>query len=176
MPLFEFPFSCEEAYTDNGDGYFMGVLSIPTSIPPLNVPEKFLEFGEIETRTEGTIVYSGEASVGIIIDIHATGPVTGLAISNINTQETMIFDSAKLTTLTGSGIIALDDIIISTIKGNKYVILQRAGVQTNIFNCINRDADWFQLSKGINMFGYTATTGIENLQFKIENQIAYEGV
>jgi len=78
--------------------------------------------------------------------------------------------------MTGSGIIYGDDIIISTIKGKKSVTLLRGGMPFNILNCLDKNADWFQLSKGTNIFAYTALEGSENLQFTVENRIAYEGV
>ena len=43
-------------------------------------------------------------------------------------------------------------------------------------NCLDKNADWFQLAKGDNIFAYTAEYGSTNLQFKIENRIVYEGV
>lgn len=52
----------------------------------------------------------------------------------------------------------------------------RNGKTTNILNCLDKNADWFQLAKGDNIFAYTAEYGSTNLQFKIENRIVYEGV
>lgn len=54
--------------------------------------------------------------------------------------------------------------------------LLRNGKTTNILNCLDKNADWFQLAKGDNIFAYTAEYGSTNLQFKIENRIVYEGV
>ena len=84
--------------------------------------------------------------------------------------------NSKIAALTGSGIIAGDDIIISTVRGNKYISLLREGIYTNILNALDKESDWFQLTKGDNIFAYTADEGAENLQFKIENRIIYEGV
>ena len=88
----------------------------------------------------------------------------------------MSIDTEKLARITGSGIIAGDDIIISTVKRNKSIYLLRNGIRTNILNCLDRDADWFQLSKGDNLFAYTVEDGLENLQFRIENRTIFEGV
>jgi hypothetical protein len=41
---------------------------------------------------------------------------------------------------------------------------------------LTKDTDWFQLAKGDNVFAYVAEEGIQNLQFKIENQTVYEGI
>lgn len=138
--------------------------------------EDLINIGEIITNQERTVYYIGDAEIGINIYIHALGEVTNLTIYNSLTRETMEIDTTKLVSLTGSGIISGDDIFISTTRGNKYIQLLRDGVYINILNCLNRDASWFQLSKGDNLFLFTADTGITNLQFRIENQIVYEGV
>jgi hypothetical protein len=88
----------------------------------------------------------------------------------------MKINTDKLLALTGSVIIAGDDIIISTVKGNKYITLLRDGVYINILNCLDKNVDWLQLSKGDNVFAFTAETGNAVLQFRIENQTVYEGV
>lgn len=138
--------------------------------------ECLLEIGTIQNRTEKVVIYDGDSEIGITITIHAVGEASKIAIYNTGTREIMRIDTDKLSMFTGSGIIAGDDIIISTVKGSKSITLQREGKTTNILNCLERNPDWFQLAKGDNIFAYTAESGSSNLQFKIENQIAYEGV
>lgn len=151
-PLFEFEFSNE------------------------SLDEPLLEFGSIENETEKTIYYDGDSEVGITITIHAIGEAGSITIYNTGTREMMKIDADKIKTLTGSGIIAGDDIIITTVRGNKTVGLLRNGKYTNILNALDKTSDWFQLTKGENIFAYTAEYGSENLQFMIENQVIYEGV
>lgn len=151
-PLFEFPFSNE------------------------SLTECLLEIGVIQNQTEKVIVYNGDAEIGVTITIHAVGEAGTITIYNTGTREIMRIDANKLETFTGSGIIAGDDIVICTVKGSKSITLQRAGKSTNILNCLDKDADWFQLAKGDNVFAYTAESGSSNLQFRIENRIIYEGV
>ena len=88
----------------------------------------------------------------------------------------MTLDTDKLATITGSGIVAGDEITISTIKGDKYIKLLREGKEYNILNIMDKNADWFQLAKGDNIFTYVATYGAANLQFRILNKVAFEGV
>lgn len=156
---------------------FAGVedtLEFPFSNESLN--DNFLEFGLIQYSKEKVIRYDGDAEVGIVITIHAIGDASNLVIHNTKTRETMSIDSAKLEQLTGLGIIKGDEIVISTVKGDKYITLLRDGVYTNILNALTRDSDWFYLTKGDNIFAYTADEGATNLLFKIENRIVYEGV
>lgn len=151
-PLFEFPF-CNDSLTEN-----------------------LLEMSVIRNKQENVVVYSGDAEVGITITIHAIGSASKITIYNVTTRGIMRIDTDKIEKLTGFGIIAGDDIIINTAKGHKSIVLVRAGVTTNILNCLEKGSEWFQLSKGDNIFAYVAETGNENLQFQIENRIVYEGV
>lgn len=151
-PLFEFPFENESLVTN------------------------LLEMGEIQNLAEQVITYDGDAEIGVTIIINAIGDATNVTIYNAGTREVMQIDTDKLAALTGEGIVAGDEITIKTTKGDKSITLLRGGVTTNILNCLYKNADWFQLVKGDNVFVYTAETGNGNLQFRIENRVIYEGV
>lgn len=151
-PMFEFPFSNE------------------------SLTEPLLVFGEIQIKTEGVITYTGDSEIGVMIYIHAIGPAEHINIYNTETREVMTIDTVKLEKLTGRGLIAGDDIIINTLKGEKSIILVRSGVSYNILNCLDKNTDWFTLVKGDNIFAFTADSGVTNLQFRIENKVIYEGV
>lgn len=138
--------------------------------------DDLLVFGEISLLKSQNILYKGDADIGINIYLHAIGEVTNVVLYNSLTNEVMRIDTDKLETFTGYPIIASDDIVISTMVGNKSITLIRDGLSINILNCLNRDADWFRLSYGDNVFAFDAETGAENIQLRIENQIRYEGV
>jgi len=141
-----------------------------------SLTENLIEMGVVITNQEQTIYYQGDSEIGVVIYIHAMGNVTNLTIYNSGTREVMKIDTTRLVLLTGFGIIAGDDILISTVRGNKFIQLLRNGIYINILNCLDKDANWFQLTKGDNVFSFTAATGITSLQFRIENQTVYEGV
>jgi hypothetical protein len=151
-PIFEFPFSNE------------------------SLKEDLIEFGSIENRTEGDVYYEGDTEIGITINIHAVGEAKGLTIYNTGTREIMKIDDNKLEAIMGSGIEAGDEITITTSKGQKGISILRDGKTTNILNALAKPITWFQLSKGDNMFVYTADEGLTNLQFSITNKTIYEGV
>ncbi len=153
-PMFEFPFGNES----------------------LTVP--LLEFSAITAYTTKTINYPGDAEVGMVMNIHAVGAVENIVIYKLEPTpvETIEIDTDRLLAMTGEGLHFGDDIFISTVKGNKYAILVRDGVTFNILNCLAKYPDWIQLSRGDNIFIYDAEVGIGNLQFKIESQVAYEGI
>lgn len=151
-PNFEFPFSNESLTGDK------------------------IEFGIIERRKENVVYYDGDAEQGITITIEAIGTVKNLTIYNVRTREKMAISHDELVSFTGSGIVNGDTITISTVKGHKSIELLRDGVTTNILNCIGKDDDWFMLSKGDNIFGYTADEGSDYLDFKINYSSLYEGI
>lgn len=151
-PLFEFPFSNESSAED------------------------LILFGNVKDKTEDIIGYPGDVDVGVVMTIVSTGTVRNVYIFNVHTREKMFIDTTRLETLTGHVIIEGDIIEISTVVGNKYITLLRDGIITNILNCLSRDSDWPRLTKGNNVFAYSADDGISYLQFTIANNILYEGV
>lgn len=132
-----------------------------------SLDESRLEMGRINNYTEQNVFYSGDMGIGVNILIHAVGPVSNISIYNTQTREAM-----KLNLELISG----DDLMISTIKGAKQVILLRAGNFINAVNYLDKTSDWFELSKGDNVFTYLADSGVENLQFVVQNQVRYEGI
>ena len=151
-PLFEFPFSNE------------------------SLTENLIEFSEVRDQIDRNIIYTGDFEIGVTIHIRASGEASDITIYNITANESMYIDTDALATLTGSGIVEGDEIVICTVKGNKSASLIRNGQSTNILNCIDKNSSWFQISKGINTFAYTVSTGSNNLQVEIENRVLYEGI
>ena len=149
---FEFPFS-NESLTDN-----------------------LIEFGIMRRDTSKNIHYIGEIETGCTITIHALGDVGSITIYNTQTKERMFLDANKLEALTGSPLKYSDTLIINTNRNKKSVRLLRDGVYTNVLNIIARNSDWFKIAQGDNLFAYTATDGLYNIQFKVENRIAYGGI
>lgn len=152
-PMFEFPFSNE------------------------SLTEKLINFGEIRNSFEETFYYYGEVETGFTIRIHALGDIGDVTIYNADDASKFItIDSDKLESLTGSSLIAGDDIVISTVKGHKSAQLIRNAVTTNILNCLGRNLTWFELMQGENKFAYTTSEGSANLQLTIEVQNLFQGV
>ena len=151
-PAFEFPFSNE------------------------STTENLMEFSIVHTTVEQLVNYTGDADIGVTITITAIGEASNIAIYNTGTRETMRLDTGKIKDITGSGINSGDEIVICTVKGRKSITLTRNGVTTNILNCLDKASDWFSITRGENIFAYTAESGSTNLMFKINHQVVYEGV
>lgn len=164
---------------------FSGTLALfqfPFSNP--HTTTKLIQMGELTKFTQLAIRNDGDAAIGMTIFMYAQNVVSGeIMIANLLTRELMYLYTSKLRDIVGpidgvdtDDLVFGDEIIISTIKGNKFAILQRAGNYYNIINALNRDADWFQLEQGNNQMGYMATNGYLDLDFRIETRPAYEGV
>ena len=172
---------CPDPYFYAGEGdtitMFSGIVSL-FHFPFTNesVSEKTLVMGQIVLLQANTVYYTGDADIGITIEIHAIGPAHNIVVYDLKTNEQMFIDSDKLAALTGSDIVYGDTITICTVQGNKSVTLLRNGTKTNILNCVDRRANWFKVHKGDNDFAYRADSGAENLQFIIYNKVIYEGV
>lgn len=149
---FEFPFSNESLVT------------------PL------LEMSILIFNTTKSVVYTGDASIGFIIHIHASGSANNVVITETATLNTISLDSSKIIAITGTDISAGDDIYVSTVKGDKYAILIRGSTTYNIINALGPDPTWFTLSKGDNIFAFSADSGLSYLQFEIITEVAYEGI
>lgn len=168
-PLFHFPFNnTHEIETTSSDPETYGEKTRITKQP--------MVMGNIFTLTQATIEYNGDSDVGVIFTLHALGTVKNVSLYNIDTRGYMYIDTDKLAQLTGKGFVAGDDIIINTNTGYKSVTLLRDGHETNILNCINRDADWFRLVKGSNRIAFSAEEGNENIIMTSYNDIIYEGI
>lgn len=151
-PWFEFPFSNEHVRT------------------------KMIEFGIINPDNRAIITYKGDIDVGFKLTVHCNGPVTNLTLYNVRTQERIPIDTAKVKTITGSAIGDADEIIISTETGSKSAYLLRYGRYYNILAAIDRDADWFKISAGDNLFSFSATSGANNIDLYLTYHDAYGGV
>lgn len=141
-----------------------------------SLTESLLEFGNIENLSEKNIIYDGDVEVGVNITINATGNIGDINIYNSTTREIMKINSNIIKDITGSSIIKGDEIIISTTKNNHKISLIRNGIYINILNALDRNSDWIKLIKGDNIFAYSVSSGAENIEFKIEYRLLYEGV
>lgn len=153
---FEFPFSNEDT---------------------LDTTNPHIEFGKIVVKAENLVRYEGDAESGVQIRIAASATVKNITIYNVDTRGTMHIYHDKLVALTGSGIVKGDEIIITTDKGSRSVTLLRNGKSTNILNAIDpRNDEWFSLTKGDNIFAYTADEGSDYLMFVVDHTTLYEGI
>lgn len=162
---------------ENGRTIFSGIqpgFEFPFSNESLTDP--LLEFGQIWLDVSAILEYKGTVDTGILITIHAFGEAEGIRLYNVETKERIIIDTNKIEAITGTKYHKFDDIIISTVKGDRYCRLLRNGEYTNIIAAMSRDSDWFQISNGDNVFGFDASSGAENISVTFSYKNTYAGV
>lgn len=113
-------------------------------------------FGNYTQALEQLLQYEGDVQIGALFTINIYGALRNFRIYNIDTRTYMTFDDEKINALTGAYLQDGDLIELNTIKGNKYVRLKRGNEYYSLLNCINNDADWFQLNVGDNIYTYLA--------------------
>ncbi len=138
--------------------------------------ENLIVFSEIRGQNTENIVYNGDVETGFICTVHAIGPATMVTLYDLSSQEQFKINTDILMLLVPGGLLGGDDIIISTVPGDKYVRHMRNGFLTNIINAIDKTSDWATLSKGDNLFAYDAATGRDNIYLYIQVREAYAGI
>lgn len=141
-----------------------------------SLTENMLEMGTILNENTKVVTYKGDAEVGITIRSIVTGEVKGISFFNVDTRESMLIDTDKIASITGTALSEGDEIVINTGKNEKSIVLIRDGTYINILNCLDKSASWFMLTKGDNVFAYTCEVGQLNLKVTISHKVIYEGV
>ena len=143
-----------------------------------SLSEDLTEFGIISIDVSTSLVdYKGEIETGCIFRIKCRGSVEGINLYNAVTGESMSIDDSKLdSTVFPNGIINGDMIEICTIRGNKSATITREGTTYNIINALGMNPNWFQIYQGDNIFAFTATSGVNNIEIEILYEEAYEGI
>lgn len=135
-----------------------------------------IEFGTIFINTAQSVIYTGDEPTGIIMYINFLGSVSGLTVYNASLSQQMAFDNGKTIAILGSNFQTGDQLIISTIKGQKYIHAIRGGITYNLLNALNTGATWFTIERGDNVYTYTASVGLSNIQASVEHRVIYKGL
>ncbi len=109
----------------------------------------------------------GDVKTGIKIEFRALGVVETPKLLNVNTGE---FIQINMTMAAG------DIITVNTGYGEKDVSLYRGGETSDAFRYIDVDSSYMQLAVGDNLFRYSASSGLDNLEVSIYHDDLYLGV
>lgn len=151
--MFEFPFSNE------------------------SLDDKLINFGEISMDTRYLINYQGDVSVGFKMQFSfRSSELHNIYLYNMDTRERLNIYTDQIEALTGTPLMASDEIVLSTKSGEKGCYLVRNGVATNALSVVGKNSDWFKLSKGNNVFAFASDYGAENIDIDITYQNAYYGI
>lgn len=169
------PFFYEHDITEIAFAGVIPLFQFPFQNASLTSP--LIEFGEIRDDNRTTLHYKGDADTGVQITIHVvSGTAEDIVLWNVDTRERMRIDTTKIESVTGVKLSQGDDIEINTKIGQKSIRLLHNGKYWNIISCINKDADWFQLTAGANRFTFTAKEGEKSLKVTFRYRNAYGGI
>lgn len=164
VPLFAFPFPYTQdhvPYHETISEQFVGARVV---------------FSEVQTFSETTVNYVGDAETGMEITFRAlANDIGNITIYNRETQEGMTIDANKISSYTGQAFSTGDMIFINTNRGKKTVYLIRGGNSINILNCIDRNSSWLQFRKGENKFAFSADN-TAHLEVSMRSRTLYEGL
>lgn len=150
--MFEIP---GETFDDTSNGWFNNT----------NTPN--IEIARILSNSSKVITYDGDTDGGFTLTLEATGNVVNPILYNATSG-----DAIRIETTMESG----DVITYSTVPGEKYIRLQKDGVESNIIGKLSRPISWMRLIPGDNSVAYTAESGDEYMRISMQFDILIGGV
>ncbi len=134
----------------------------------LEIPESTgIEIAHREPSLIVNVFNGGDVDCGIRAEFRALATVVNPSILNINTQEFI-----KINKTMEAG----EVITLNTSFGNKKLESTLSGITTNIFNYIDFESTFLQLSTNDNLFKYDADQLVDNLEVSIYYTPQYLGV
>lgn len=148
-------------------------LSIQDSI----IPSEKLMFGDISIDTRTDIMYNGDIQTGFNMYITFLGNnFHNIYFYNMGTRERMNIYTDQIKLLTDVPLDVGDELLISTISGSRTAYLLRNGEYINVVSAIDKNADWFQLTKGNNVFAFSSDSAVEEISISLSWRDAYAGI
>lgn len=118
------------------------------------------------TNTE--IDYPGSVESGTVVTMHINRSVTDFSIYNLD-------EGAHIQQLNFSGaLIAGDELVISSLRGNKGITLIRAGVSSSYLYGRTAQSSWIELVEGLNQFRVYAVG--DPIPYTLEYRARYGGL
>lgn len=134
---------------------------------PFSIASSGIEFSAITTNIRKSIINTGDIESGIIIRLYAIGSVVNPIVYDVFDRTYIKLNYTML---------ADDEIIINTYKGEKSITLVRNGISSNVMGYMAADSTWLTLQSGDNVFTYDAESGNSNLQLTFTTSVLYGGV
>lgn len=128
-------------------------------------------FGVVNTNLTKEFINDGATSVGAVFTIAATGEVVYPQINCDSGEQTGNYMKLFVTLNAG------DQVIISTVKGEKYITINGSNTFEGkpILSYLDfKGNDWLQLEQGSNIFTITVKSGKQNVYFNATYRRKYE--
>lgn len=134
---------------------------------PFSIPEEGIALSELLEQATNVVHNLGTVQTGAVITITTDYTILNPTIMNITTGQTMKINEEMT---------ANDQIIISTVQGNKYIQMYSGGTTENIINKLDTPMEWITIVPGDNTFSVSADYGTEHMTVSVAIQNLYGGV
>lgn len=143
-----------------------------------SLDEKLICFGDFITDGTMQINYGGDVTTGLTMIItFLSSEVDHLRIVNTNENTEFDLDIRNMESSYGITIVRDDQIVISTVRGNRYIKYVHGTEETNLLGYYYDTISWFQLTPGLNNFYIESNTqDLSEVNIKIEYDTIYGGV
>lgn len=140
--------------------------------------QHLIELGEIVDDPYREVYYRGDVDTGIRALVRFKANVSSVTMINDTTREIMTIEASAVSSLIGDTFKLGDELVISTVKGDRHITLYRNDNDTyyNIINAVGRNSDWIQLYRGKNVMGFMVGGNMSDVDMKIVYNTLYEGV
>lgn len=134
-------------------------------------------FGDYLTQSMATIPYEGDIVTGFVMTVRfLDDDVPNMKVIEDRTNTQIDFDLPGLKSAYGIVPERDDLIIISSIKGDRYITYRHLGNDTNLLAFYYRKIPWFELFPGNNTYYVVATDNLQSVEVKFEFRTIYGGV
>jgi hypothetical protein len=122
----------------------------------------------VSTSTNTAINYPGTIDTGIVVRMHVNRNLAGFTI--YNSVEAGVLSQLDFSYALING----DELVVSSIRGSKGIMLTRAGVTTSVLYGKSAQSSWIEFSRGINQFRVYAPG--DPVPFTLEYIARYGGI
>ena len=157
---------------------------------PIQDANTKLLMGDIVNYISSNATYEGDVDVGAVFEIVFKSDVDHeienqeIVIKNGLTNTQSKFSLDKIENLMElredleeyNGIVAGDKVILSTVKGEKYLTYIHDGIQYNVLNAITSSGEWVYLASGLNTLVIDKTDPDLEISASFRNKIYFYGV
>lgn len=144
------------------------------------VNHKNLLMGELQRLTITNVFYEGDVNAGFKIEIRVENEVQGsndIYLYNNTLRQEFRLKTANFIVPGGTnGLKKNDQITISSVNGEKYIVLLREGKEYNIFSSMDLDSTWLELTPGDNVIAFDMGENTPNISLKMHYYTLYEGI
>lgn len=135
---------------------------------PFAIDENGITFSDLIENKETVIINSGDSQCGVIITLTAeNATVVNPVLYDVKTGESLTLNIS---------INSSEVVTINTNKGNKSIIKTVRGETQNVLNTLKDGSTWFQLTKGVNIYSYSADRNASKLKVIFSYNNIYKGV